>query len=78
MTQDNKKQPGTNRQRSHTDGKDWPCKDAFLVNPVASMHECTGFTPYKVEIEPEAEHRAELCDVPSSSADGAQPAPPVR
>lgn len=55
-----------------------PCKDAFLANPVASVQECTGFTPYDVETAAEADSRAALCDVPASSADGGQAAPPAR
>lgn len=55
-----------------------PCKDAFLHNPVASAQDCTGYSPYKSLTEMEAESRATLCNVPASSADGGEAAPPAR
>lgn len=55
-----------------------PCKDAFLTNPVASSQDCTGYSPTQNRTEEEAEHRATLCDVPASSADGGDATPPVR
>ncbi len=58
--------------------KDPPCKDAFLHNPVASAQDCTGYAPNRNLTEAEAEGRADLCDVPATSADGGEAVPPAR
>lgn len=52
-----------------------PCKDAFLYNPVASVQDCTGYSPYKSATEEEAISRGQLCDVPATSADGGEAVP---
>ena len=58
--------------------KDPPCKDAFLHTPVASVHDCTGFSPTKTYSEEEAISKSQLCDVPTSSADGSDAVPPAK
>ncbi len=56
----------------------FPCKDAFLHNPVASAQDCTGYSPTKSYTETEAESKSQLCDVPASSSDGGEAAPPAK
>lgn len=56
----------------------FPCKDAFLHNPVASAQDCTGFSPTQSYTEEEAESKSRLCNVPASSSDGDEAKPPAR
>ncbi|MBR5280018.1 MAG: hypothetical protein IKU26_03500 [Clostridia bacterium] len=58
--------------------REYFCEDAFLHNPVASAHDCTGFSPTQSYTEEEAESKAQLCDVPASSEDGGEATPPAR
>ena len=58
--------------------KDPPCKDAFLYNPVASNQDCTGFSPTKTYTQEEAESKSQICDVPTTSADGGEAIPKRR
>lgn len=48
-------------------GGKYPCENAFMTNPVASVNDATGYVPTLPDESYEAENYADLCQVPVSS-----------